>query len=157
MFTPWNIIKLHRTLHRLYFMCGCESWTIKKAEHHWIIDAFELWCWRRFQRVPETARLSNQSILKEISPEYSLEGLMAEAKVPKLWPPDAKSWLIRKYPDAGKNRRQEEMGTTEDEMIGWHHWLSGHESKQIPGDGEGQRSLVCCSPWVTKSRTLLSN
>ena len=72
-------------------MCGCENWTIKKAEHHRIIDAFELRCWRRFQRVPETARLSNQSILKEISPEYSLEGLMAEAEVPKLWPPDAKS------------------------------------------------------------------
>ena len=54
---------------------------------------------------------------------------MAEAEVSKLWPPDAKSWLIRKDPDAGKNRRQEEMGTTEDEMIEWHHWLSGHESK----------------------------
>ena len=72
-------------------MCGCESWTIKKAEHHRIIDAFELWCWRRFQRAPGIAKLSNQSILKEISPEYSLEGLMAEAEVSKLWPPDAKS------------------------------------------------------------------
>ena len=68
-------------------MCGCESWTIKKAEHR-RIDAFELWCWRRLLRVPWTARRSNQSILKEISPEYSLEGLMLKLL---LWPPDAKN------------------------------------------------------------------
>ena len=71
-------------------MYGCESWTIKKAEQG-RIDAFELWCWRRILRVPWTARRSNQSILKEISPEYSLEGLMAEAETPILWPPDAKN------------------------------------------------------------------
>ena len=68
-------------------MYGCESWTIKKAEHRRI----ELWCWRRLLRVPWTARRSNQSILKEISPEYSLEGLMAEAETPILWPPDEKN------------------------------------------------------------------
>ena len=68
-------------------MCGCESWTIKKAECR-RIDAFELWCWRRLLRVPWTARRSNQSILKEISPEYSLEGLMLKLK---LWPPEVKS------------------------------------------------------------------
>ena len=71
-------------------MYGCESWTIKKAEHH-RIDAFELWYWRRFLRVPWTARRSNQSILKEMSPEYSLEGLMLEAETPILWPPAAKN------------------------------------------------------------------
>ena len=71
-------------------MCGCESWTIKKAEHQ-IIDAFELWCWRRLLRVPGTARRSNHSILKEISPEYSLEGLIAEAEALILWPPDGKN------------------------------------------------------------------
>ena len=71
-------------------MCGCESWTIKKAEHQ-RIDAFELWCWRRLLRVPWTARRSNQSILKEINPDYSLEGLMVEAETPILWPPDVKS------------------------------------------------------------------
>ena len=69
---------------------GCESWTIKKAEHR-RIDAFELWCWRRLLRVPWTARSSNQSILKEIGPEYSLEGLIvAKAETPILWPPDVK-------------------------------------------------------------------
>ena len=71
-------------------MCGCESWTVKKAEHQ-RIDAFELWCWRRLLRVPWTARRSNQSSLKEISPEYSLEGLMLMVKTPILWPPDAKN------------------------------------------------------------------
>ena len=74
-------------------MYGCESWTIKKAEHR-RIDAFELWCWRRLMRGPWPARRSNQSILKEISPEYSLEGLMLEAETPILWPPDVKNWLI---------------------------------------------------------------
>ena len=71
-------------------MYGCESWTIKKAEHQ-SIDAFELWCWRRLLRVPWTARRSNQSILKEISPEYSLEGLMLKLKLPILWPADRKN------------------------------------------------------------------
>ena len=71
-------------------MYGCESWTTKKAEHR-KIDAFEMWCWRRLFRVPWTARRSNQSILKEISPEYSLEGLMLKLKLQTLWPPDAKN------------------------------------------------------------------
>ena len=82
-------------------MYGCESWTIKKAECR-RIDAFELWCWRRLLRVPWTARRSNHSILKEISPDYSLEGLMLKLKTPILWTPDAKNWLIGKDPDAGK-------------------------------------------------------
>ena len=107
-------------------MYGCESWTIKKAEH-WRIGAFELWCWRRLLRVPWTARRSNQSILKEISPECSLEGLMLKLKLPILWPPDVKSWLIEKDPDAEKDWRREEKGTVEDEMVGWNHQLNGHE------------------------------
>ena len=97
-------------------MYGCESWTIMKAEH-WRIDAFELWCWRRLLRLHWTARRSNQSILEEISPEYSLERLML---TPILWPPDAKNRLIGKDPDARKDWRQEK-GTAEDEMVGWHH------------------------------------
>ena len=106
-------------------MYGCESWTIKKSEH-WRIDAFELWCWRRLLRVPWTARSSNQSILKEISPEYSLEGLMLKL-TPILWPPDVKIWLSGKDPDAGKDWRQEEKWMTEHEMVVWHHQLNGHE------------------------------
>ena len=107
-------------------MYACESWTVKKAER-WKIDAFELWCWRRLLRVPWTARRSNQSILKEISRGCSLEGTYAEAESPVLWPPDAKSWLIGKDPDAGRDWGQEEKGVTEDEMAGWHHRLDGHE------------------------------
>ena len=107
-------------------MYGCESWTVKKAECQ-KIDAFELWCWRRLLRVPLTARRSNQSILKEISPGCSLEGLMLKQKLQHLWPPHAKSWLIGKDPDAGRDWGQEEKGTTEDEMAGWHHWHDGHE------------------------------
>ena len=74
----------------------------------------------------------------------------AEAKAPILWPPDAKSWLIGKDPDAGKDWRQEEKGTTEDEVVGWHHRLNGHEFEQVPGVGDGQGSLACCSPWGCK-------
>ena len=106
-------------------MYGCESWAIKKAEH-WRIDAFELLCWRRLLRVPWTARRSNQSILKEISPEYSLEGLTLKLKLQYY------GHLIRrtdswKHYDVGKDWKQEEKGTTEDEMVGWHHQLNGQE------------------------------
>ena len=98
-------------------MYGCESWPIKKAEHR-RLDAFELWYWRRLLRVPWTARSCNQSILKGIGPGCSLEGLMLKLKLPILWPPDAKNWFIRKDPNARKDWRQEEKGTTEDEMVG---------------------------------------
>ena len=130
-------------------MYGCESWTIKKAENR-RIDAFELWCWRRLLRVPWTARRSNQSILKEISPGCSLEGLMFEAETPILWPPDEKSWLIWKDPDAGKDWGQEKKGTTEDEMVGWHHRLDGHGFGWTLGVGDGQGGLACCSSWGCK-------
>ena len=74
----------------------------------------------------------------------------AEAEVPILWPPNVKNWLIGKDPDAGKDWKQEEKGTTEDEMAGWHHWLNGQEFEQAPGDADGQGSLVCCNPWGRK-------
>ena len=105
-------------------MYGCESWTVKKAER-WKIDAFELWCWRRLLRVSWTVRRSNQSILKEISPGCSLEGLMLKLKL-QYFGHLVKSWLIGKDPDAGRDWGREEKGTTEDEMAGWHHRLNGH-------------------------------
>ena len=74
-------------------------------------------------------------------------GTDAEAEAPKLWPPDMKSQLIRKDPDTGKDRRQKEKRMTEDEMVGWHHELNGHEFEQAPGDGKGEGSLACCNPW----------
>ena len=129
-------------------MYECESWTIKKAECK-RTDAFELWCWRKLLRVLWTTRRSNQSVLKKISPGCSLERHV-EAETPILWPPDVKNWLIGKDPDAGKEWRQEEKGMTEDEMVGWHHWLDGHEFEQALGVGDGQGSLVCCSSWGCK-------
>ena len=116
---PTNV-HLVKAMFFLVVLYGCESGTIKKAEY-WRNDAFELWCWRRLLRVSWTARRSNQPNLKEISPEYSLEGLMLKLK---LWPPDAKKWLFGKDPDAGKDWRQEEEGTTEVEMVGQHHWFN---------------------------------
>ena len=109
----------------LVVMYGCESWTIKKVVLR-RIDAFELWCWRRLLRVPWTAKRSNQSILKEISPEFSLEGLMLNWNSNTLatW---CKELTIWKDPDAGKGWRQEEKGMTEDEMFRWPHRLSGCE------------------------------
>ena len=91
-------------------------------------------------RVPWTARRSKQSILKGISP----------AEAPILWPPDVKNCLIGKDPDAGKDWRWEKKGTTEDEMIGWHHWLDGQEFEQAPGVGDGQGGLAWYSPWGHK-------
>ena len=87
--------------------------------------------------------------------EHSLEGLMLKLKPPILWPPDVKNQLSGKDPDAGKDWGQEEKGVTEDEMVGWHHWLNRHEFKQTLGDSEGQGSLACCSPWVLKRQTEL--
>ena len=104
---------------------GCESWTVKKAEHR-RIDAFELWCWRRFLRVPWTARRSNQSILKEVSAGCSLEGWCWSWNSNTLatWCEELTHW---KDSDAGKDWGQEENGMTEDEMVGWHHQLNGQE------------------------------
>ena len=129
-------------------MYGYESWNVKKAEWK-IIDAFELLCWRRLLRVPWTARRSNQSILKEISPGYSLEGLMLKLKLQYF------GHLMRRVDslektDAGRDWGQEEKGTTEDEMVGWHHRLNGHGFGWTPGTGDGQGGLVCCSSWGGK-------
>ena len=101
-------------------MYGCESWTIKKAEC-WRIDAFELWCWRGLLRIPWTARSSNQSILKDISPEYSLEGLMLKLKLQYFGHLIRRTHLFEKTLILGKIESGEEKGTTEDEIVGWHH------------------------------------
>ena len=130
-------------------MYGCESWTVKKAEHR-RIDAFELWCWRGLLRVPWTSRRSNQSILKEISPGCSLEGLMLKLKLQYFGHPDVKCWLIGKDPDAGRDWGQEEKGMTKDEMAGWHHRLDGRECEWTLAVGDGQGGLACCDSWVWK-------
>ena len=134
--------KIHRVKAMVFavVMYRCESWTMKKADYQ-RIDAFELWCWRRLLRVPWTARRSNQSILKEISPEYSLKDWCSNILV--TW---YKELTIGKDPDAGKDWRQEEKGAAEDEMVRWHPWFNEHESAKTLGDSGGLRSLAHCSP-----------
>ena len=115
-----------------------------------LLNCFELvlnWCWRRLLRVPWTARRSNQSILKEINPECSLEGRMLNLQYFGHLMQRTDS-LER--PNAGKDWSQEKKGMTEDETVGWHHWLHGHEFEQAPGVGDGQGGLACCSPWGRK-------
>ena len=127
-------------------MYGCESWTIKRAEHR-RIDAFELRCWRRLLRVPWPARIYNQSILKEISPGCSLEGLMLKLILQYLmWRVDS----LEKTLMLGGIWEQEENGTTEDEMAGWHHQFDGHEFEWTLGVGDGQAGLACYNSWGCK-------
>ena len=125
-------------------MYRCESWTIKKAECR-RIDAFELWCWRRLESTLDCKEI--QPVHPKGDQSWVFTGRTdVEAETPILWPSNAKSWLIWKDPDAGKDQRQEEKGMAEDEMVGWHHWLSGHEFEQALGVSDGQGGLVCCSP-----------
>ena len=128
------------------------------SSHEWLwgldykeIWALKNWCfwtvfWWRLVECKEIQPVNP----KENFPEYSLEG-------PILWPPDAKNWLIGKDPDAGKDWRQEEKGTKEDEMVGRHHQLDGHEFEQAPGVHNGQGNLACCSTWDHKETDFLSN
>ena len=118
-------VRLVKTMVFPVVMYGCESWTVKKAESR-RFNAFELWCWRRLLRVPWTARRSSQSILEEISPGISLEGMMLKLKLQYF------GHLMRRVDtfektDGGRDWGQEEKGTTEDEMAGWHHRLDGRE------------------------------
>ena len=125
-------------------MYGCESWTVKKN-----------WC---FWSVVLEMTLESPLDCKEIQPVHPkgdqswmfIEGTDVEAETPILWPPHTKSWLIGKEPDAGRNWGQEEKGTTEDEMAGWHHQLDGHGFGWTPGLGDGQEGLACCDSWGRK-------
>ena len=127
---------------------GCKSWIIKKAKCQ-RIDAFKLWWWRRL-----LSPLDNKEI-KPVNPKGNQPWIFigrTAAEAPILWPPDAKSWLIRKDFDARKDWGHEEKEATEDKMVGWHHQLKGHEFEQTLGDGEGQGSLACYSSWGYKVR-----
>ena len=127
-------------------MYGCESCTIMKAE-----------CWRCFWTVVLEKTLESALDYKEIKSVHPkgdqswvfIGRTDVEAETPILWPPDGKSWLIRKDPNSGNDWRQEEE-TTEGEMVGWHHWLDGHEFEQAPGIGDAQGRLACCNPWGCK-------
>ena len=127
-------------------MYGCESWTIKKVEH-WRIDAFELWCWRRLLRVPWTARRSNQSILKEISPGCSSEGMMLKLKLQYF------GHLLRRVDSLEKTLMLGGIGGRRirgRQRMRWHHWLDRRESEWTLGDGDGQGGVACCNSWGRK-------
>ena len=131
-------------------MYGCESWTIKKAEHQ-RVDAFQLWCWRRFLSPLDCKEI------KPVHPKGNQSWIFigrtdAEAETPILRPPDRKIRLIGKDPGAGRDWGQEEKGTTEDKMAGWHHRLYGHVFEWTPGVGDGQGGLVCCKEPDTTER-----
>ena len=132
-------------------MYGCENWTIKKAECR-RFDTFELWCWKRLLRVPWISRRLNQSVLKEISPEYSLEVLMLKLQ--------CFGHLMRRTQSLEKTLmlgwlKAVGEGVTEDEMVRWHPWLDGYEFEQVPGIGDGQGSLACCGSWSHKELDLI--
>ena len=133
----------------------------------WALDHKEGWALKNwcFWTVVLEKTLESPLDCKEIKP-VSLKGNQswisiirtdAEAEAPILWPPDGKSWLIGKDPDAGEDWGQEEKGMIEVEMVGWHPWLNGHEVEQSLGDSEGQGSLICCSPWGLKELDTLSD
>ena len=133
----------------------------------WELDHKESWAPKSwcFWTVVLEKTLESPLDCKEIEPVHPkgnqswifIGRTAVEAEAPVLWPPHAKNWLIGKDPDAGKDWRQEKNGTTEDEMVGWHHWLDGHEFEQAPGVGDEQGNLACCSPWDAKSWTRLSS
>ena len=138
-------------------MYVCESWTVKKAECR-RIDAFELWCWGRLLRVPWTARRSNQSILKETSPKYSLERLMLKLKLQYfghlMWRADWFEKILMMGKTEGRRRRGHQRMRW---LVGWHHRLNGHAFGWTLGVGDGQGGLVWFYSWVAKSWTWLSD
>ena len=123
-------------------MYGCESWAIKKAECR-RINAFEMWCWRRLLRVPWTARRSNQFILKEISPEYSLEGLVLKLKLQYFGHLMQRADSLEKTLMLGKIKGRRRGW----QRMRWHLWLNGHEFESTPGVGDRQGGLACFGPW----------
>ena len=130
-------------------MYGCESWTIQKAEGQ-RIDAFELWCWRRLLRVPWTATIYNQSILKKISPEYSLEGLMLKLKLQYFGHLMRRTDSLEKTLMLGKIEGRRRRKWQRMRLVRWHHRLNGHEFEKDLGDSEGQGSLASCNAWGHK-------
>ena len=174
MFTPWKKSydqpRQHIKKQRHYFANkdpSSQSYVFSSS-HVWMWEldqkeslALKNWC---FWTVVLQKTLESPFDCKKIQPVNSkgnqswifIGRTDAEAETPILWPPDGKNWLLRKDPDAGKDWRQEEKGTTEEKMLGWYQWLDGHEFEKAPGIGDGQGSLACCSPWGHKELNRLN-
>ena len=133
-------------------------WELDHKEK-WVLKNWYFWTMvlEKTLRVPWTERRSNQSILKEINPEYLLKGLMLKLEAPILWPPNVKNWLTGEYPDAGKDWRQTEKGMTEDEVVGCHHWLHGSMFEQVPELFMDSKAWHAAVQGVTKNQTWLSH
>ena len=129
-------------------MYGHESWTIKKAEHQ-RIDVFQIMVLQNTLESPLDSK-EIQPVHPKGNQPWVFIGSSVEAETPLLWPPDVKNLFIWKDPGSGKDWRHEEKGTTENEIVGWHHWLNRHESESTPGVGDEQGDLMCCSPWGHK-------
>ena len=155
----------HIKKQRHYFASKCQSsqgYGFSRS-HVWMwdLDYKESWAPKYWHFWTVVLEKTLESLLdgKEIKPVnpignqfwISIGRTDVEADAPILWPPDAKNWLIRKDPDARQDWRQEEKGMTEDEIVGWHHWLNGQEFEQAPGFADGQESLACYSPWGRNS------
>ena len=168
MLAPWKKSydqpRQHIKKQRCYFADkGLSSQSNGFSSSHvwmWDLDYKESWALKNwcFWTVVLEKTLESPLDCKETQPVHPkgdqswilIRKTDAEAETPVLWPPDLKNWLIWKDPDAGKDWRQEEKGTTEDKIVGWHHRLDGHEFERTPGVGDGQGSLVCCNPWGQK-------
>ena len=168
MLAPWKKSydkpRKHIKKQRHYFadksLCSQSYGFSSSHEWMWELDYKEGWVpknWCFWTVVLENTLESplDSMEIKSVNPKGDQSWIFigrtdVEAEAPILWPCDAKNWLIGKDPDAGKDWRQEEKGTTEDEMVGWHHWLNEYEFEQAPGVGDGQGSLACCSSWNSK-------
>ena len=143
--------KVHLVKAMVFFSSHVWMWELDHKEV-WVLKN---WCLWTVVLVKTIESPLDYKEIKPVNPKGNQPWIFigrtdAEAEAPILWPPDVKSWLTGKYPDAGKDRRQEEKGTTEDEMVGWHHRLNGHEFEKTPGNSEGQGTLACSSPWGGK-------
>ena len=135
-----------------YGFSGSHVWVWENYKESWVSKN---WCFWTVVLKKSLERPLDCKEIQSVHPQGNQSWIFigrtdAEVETLILWPPDAKNWLIWKDPDAGKDWRREEKGMTEDEMVGWHHWLYGHECEQTPGVGAGQGSLACCSPWGGK-------
>ena len=168
MLAPWkksyNKPRQHIKKQRYYFANkGLSSQSYGFSSSHvwmWVLDRKESWAAKWIMVLEKT--LESPLDCREIQPvnqgyNHWLFIGRIDAEAPILWPPDAKNWLVGKDPDAEKDWRQEEKGPTEDEMVGWHHWLNRYEFEQAPGDVDGHGSLMYCSPWGTESWTVLKD